>query len=158
MVYSNLVKSVLAVIDDPILEGEIEERFKPFYTNDDLVDSINHASVSSPVFREAVLDLEAAVERTASWDFVREYERFHNTVMILSDQVALTIKKEADLIENIDIPVSSEEGSHFISSRLFIGNSMLLMFTSNTDLLHKTLENFKKPVLKSKIVSEMPSA
>lgn len=158
MIYSSSFKSILEIVGYPTLKKEIEDRFTPLYNNSNLVSAINNVSNNSPVFKDALLRLSMVARGSSIDEFILEYESFHNTVMILFDEIALTIKKEADLIKEIDIQVSRTKKLSSISSRLFIGNSMLLIFTSNEDLLHETLKNFKKPNLKTKAVSRVPSA
>lgn len=158
MIYSTSLKSILEIIGYPSLKKEIEDRFTPLYNNTNLVSAINSTSSNSPVFKEALMRLSRVVKGSSIDEFIVEYEKFHNTVMILFDEIALTIKKEADLIKEIDIHVYTTHELSSISSRLFIGNSMLLVFTFNEDLLHETLKRFKKPNLKTKAVSRVPSA
>ena len=76
MIYLNAFKNILKIIDEPTVEREIEDRFRPLCSNLNLVSAISNVSNNSPVFKEAVSNLAKATEEASIAKFIEEYEKF----------------------------------------------------------------------------------
>lgn len=158
MIYSKLLETLSTIIKDPGTREELERRFVPILDSDDLVSTITSLSKESPIFQKSLSNLVKTLEEYPACEFADEYINFYNNVMILSDELALTIKKEADMINNIDIPVRVRNEVQFVSSRIFVGNSMLLVITSNDDIFSQSLKPFEAPSLNGLNANKSTSA
>ena len=149
MIYSKLLETLSTIIRDPGAREELEKRFIPILSSNPLISSITSLSKESPIFQSSLSTLIKALEEYPACEFAQEYKNFYNNVMIISDELALTIKKEADQLKEVEMPVRVRDEVQFVSSRIFVGNSMLLMITSNDEVLSQSLKPFEATTLES---------
>lgn len=143
MNYSTVFETVSAIINDSAIEREIEKRFTPILNSRELTSTITSLSKESPIFKKSLSKLCDTMEDYPTCEFIKEYENFYNNIMIISDELSLVIKKEVDQIKEIDIPIKRGPYLEAISSRIFIGNSILFMVTSNEDVFSESLKVFE---------------
>lgn len=149
MIYSKLLETLSTIIRDPGTREELERRFIPILSSNPLISSITNLSRESPIFQSSLSTLIKTLKDYPACEFAVEYKNFYNNVMIISDELALTIKKEADQLKEIEMPVRVKGEVQFVSSRVFVGNSMLLMITSNEEVLSQSLKPFESTILES---------
>ena len=135
-----VLESLSAVIKDPFIEEQIRERFTPILRSSELIETISSISEESPVFKDQLSKLSESIRPLTSSDFVEVYNSFYNNVIIISDELAHGIKKNVDQLSDVKLPL--DKGNNFISSRVFVGNSILLTVTSHDALFRETLKIF----------------
>jgi len=142
MTHTKVFESLSAVIKDTSIDEQIRERFTPIFKSNELIETISSLSDESPVFKSYLSRLSESVDTDTTSDFIEVYNSFYNDLIIISDELSQGIKNNVDKINDIELPISLTEGSKFISSRIFVGNSILLAVTSNEDILAETLKVF----------------
>lgn len=143
MIYSEVLENLSTIIRDSSIKRELEERFIPILCNRELISTITSLSKESPIFKKSLSKLCEAMKKHSDCSFVEEYENFYNNVMIISDELALIIKKEVDQIKEVYIPIIGTPSPEVISSRIFIGNSILFTITSNESVFSESLKVFR---------------
>ncbi len=149
MIYTKLLETLSTVMRDPDTREELERRFIPILSSTPLISSITSLSKESPIFQSSLSTLIKTLDEYPACEFAKEYKNFYNNVMIISDELALTIKKEADQLKEVEMPVRVKDEVQFVSSRVFVGNSMLLMITSNEEVFTKSIKPFEATLLEN---------
>lgn len=144
---SNIFETISTVIEDPSMNVLIKEAFNPMVNNKHLISSFTSLSEHSPIFQKSLSKLNETLESENSERLIKDYEDFYSNVMILSDELSLVIKEGFNRIKDKDISLENEKEIKYISSKAFIGASMLLLMTSNEDTFTKFAGNFKNLIL-----------
>lgn len=141
---SKVFETISTIIDDSSMNILIKEAFNPVVNNRQLISSFTKLSKQSPIFQRSLSKLNESLESGDSGRLVKDYEDFYSNVMVLSDELSLVVKEGFNKIKDKDISLEDEKEIKHMSSKAFIGASMLLLITSNEDTFTRFANNLRK--------------